>query len=140
MKKIKYFITFTLLLFTICAHPQVPYTSEMTKYIGSWIEPKSVDYQGRLKVDIFNSNGIILVRAAVQFPDDLPTNRSSIPVDNVLYEDGKLITYGQRKGTGSKPTYKLVINAIDGSLEVSEFIGNDKSDMKFVSKHHLEVN
>ena len=52
MKLLKYIFATLLLTLAFGANAQIPYKSAMSKFLGTWIEPKSIDYDGRLKVII----------------------------------------------------------------------------------------
>lgn len=138
MKLLKYIFATLLLTLAFGANAQIQYKSAMSKFLGTWIEPKSIDYDGRLKVIIFKEDGELFVKAVFQFPDDLPTNRVTIPIESISYEDGELVTYGQRS-IESKPSYKLRIEVVEGRLKVTEYVGVRGGLLRFISSHNLDV-
>lgn len=139
MKLLKFILAIMFFAFNFGANAQMLYKSEMSKFLGTWVESKSIDYDGRLKVVITKEDGEIFVKAVFQFPDDLPTNRVTIPIESVSYENGTIETFGQIRRIDAQPTFKLYIEYVDGRLKVSEYGGTKGKQLEFISSHYLDV-
>ena len=139
MKLMKFILAIMFFAFNFGANAQMRYESEMSKFLGTWVESKSIDYDGRLKVVITKDDGEIFVKAVLQFPDDLPTNRVTIPIESVSYKNGTIVTFGQIRRIDAQPTFKLIIEYDDGRLKVSEYGGTKGKQLEFRSSHYLDI-
>lgn len=139
MKRLIFILAIMFFALNFGANAQIPYKSDMSNFVGTWIEAKSIDYDGRLKVVITKEDGEVFVKAVFQFPDDLPTNRVTIPIESVSFENGKIKTFGQIRSINAKPRYQLIIEFVDGRLKVSEYIGTSGTQLKFNSSHYLDI-
>ena len=140
MKKLIFCIV--TLLFCANLNAQINYNEELNKFIGAWIQPKEMDYDGIYHVLIKKVENEIIVRAKICYPSDLPSTTTNIPISDVSYSGGKIVTNGIISEMPIKPNHMLIISVQNNEMHLIHKIKNTKqstfeliSDIRLIEQY-----